>query len=199
NGGHLTRFTTAGLLDTTFAPGGDVDTGTRVLGPLVVTPADKFITTEDTNLYRFAENVVRPDIELADNGFVFITNTIGNNTITVTQSGSNVAVNRNGTITNFVAADVHGFDILAGGGNDTITGGAGRNVFVGGAGDDTLCTGAGPDVLVGGAGSDSLTGGSGDDQLYAFAVGKPSPTDDADTANVLDGGGGADYIVGAAG
>src|SRR5207249_7183555 len=31
NGGHLTRFTTAGLLDTTFAPGGDVDTGTRVL------------------------------------------------------------------------------------------------------------------------------------------------------------------------
>lgn len=60
--------------------------------------------------------------------------------------------------------------ILAGGGNDTLTGGSSGDVLVGNAGDDTLTGGGGNDILHGGgesgspiAGDDTLDGGTGSD------------------------------------
>ncbi len=86
------------------------------------------------------------------------------------------------------AAKISGFEVNAGGGNDTVTigrsvgipatlrGGAGNDrlmggsgvvgdKLIGGAGDDELWGRAGPDLLYGGSGNDVLCGGPGDDRL----------------------------------
>lgn len=55
--------------------------------------------------------------------------------------------------------------IIAGSGNDELTGNAGDNVLLGMGGNDTLFGGAGNDVLYGGDGDDLLEGGAGNDFL----------------------------------
>ncbi|MDX2055810.1 MAG: hypothetical protein SFV15_25630 [Polyangiaceae bacterium] len=55
--------------------------------------------------------------------------------------------------------------IIAGSGNDFITGSAFSNQFAGGDGNDTLIGGDGDDWLYGDAGDDVLMGGNGDDLL----------------------------------
>ena len=64
-------------------------------------------------------------------------------------------------------------------GNDRLTGNAGNDVLIGGAGDDVLIGNAGDDTLRGGGGADRLWGGGGDDRLA--------------------GGAGADRVAGGAG
>jgi Ca2+-binding RTX toxin-like protein len=74
----------------------------------------------------------------------------------------------------------------------------------GGRGDDVISGGGGPDLLAGAAGSDTLSGGEGDDLLRADHTPFADPTDPLCTAlpgdppgvNTLDGGGGADLLVG---
>jgi len=87
--------------------------------------------------------------------------------------------------------------ILAGAGDDSITGGNGTNVLFGQEGDDRLygqsandylSGGDGDDYLSGGAGNDVLDGGAGDDKLYGGAGN-----------DVLRGGIGNDYLGGGAG
>lgn len=57
-------------------------------------------------------------------------------------------------------------DSLQGGpGNDTAAAGAGRDVLVGGTGDDKLSSGADDDLLSGNSGNDLLRGGAGADLL----------------------------------
>jgi Ca2+-binding RTX toxin-like protein len=59
-----------------------------------------------------------------------------------------------------------GKDRLTGGGaSDKIVGGPGDDVLVGRRGDDWILGGPGNDVLVGGQGSDQLRGGPGEDRL----------------------------------
>jgi len=53
--------------------------------------------------------------------------------------------------------------ILAGGGDDTVTGGMGDDSISGGSGDDSVMAGGGDDSLDGGSGSDSIDGGAGFD------------------------------------
>ena len=76
-----------------------------------------------------------------------------------------------------VASDVE--DLVAGSGDDTITGNDLANNIDGGDGADTLDGGAGNDILFGGAGVDELTGGSGDDLLDGGA-GTDTPLDCGD-------------------
>ncbi len=87
--------------------------------------------------------------------------------------------------------------VMAGAGNDSITGGRGTNVLFGQEGDDRLygqsandylSGGEGDDYLSGGAGNDVLDGGAGDDKLYGGAGN-----------DVLRGGIGNDYLDGGAG
>jgi Ca2+-binding RTX toxin-like protein len=106
---------------------------------------------------------------------------------------------------------VSGFEVNAGGGDDTVTVGrtvgvavtlrggpgndqlvGGSSVFgdklVGGAGDDVLMGRAGPDLLYGGPGNDRLYGGPDEDKL----VGGPGN-------DVLRGEGGEDVLLGGPG
>jgi Ca2+-binding RTX toxin-like protein len=98
------------------------------------------------------------------------------------------------------AASIGGFEVNAGGGDDSVTvaanvaipvtlrGGPGQDRLVGGAGADKLVGGAGNDVLIGRGGADSLFGGSGDDRLVGCAGN-----------DLLRGGPGEDILLGGSG
>jgi Ca2+-binding RTX toxin-like protein len=55
--------------------------------------------------------------------------------------------------------------LVAGSGNDELTGNNSNNKLVGGAGEDTLYGGLGDDILAGDGGSDAIYGGEGDDTI----------------------------------
>jgi Ca2+-binding RTX toxin-like protein len=78
--------------------------------------------------------------------------------------------------------------VLAGTGDDQLTGGSLRDSLQGGPGVDTVSAGAGNDVLVGNAGNDRLRGGPDDDLISGNAG------DD-----LLKGAAGADFLGGGAG
>jgi Ca2+-binding RTX toxin-like protein len=78
--------------------------------------------------------------------------------------------------------------VLAGPGNDRMTGGRFRDSLQGGSGDDSASGGAGRDILLGNSGNDKLNGGADDDLLSGNAG------DD-----VLIGGAGTDLLGGGAG
>ena len=63
-------------------------------------------------------------------------------------------------------------NIIAGDGNDVLTGNGGANFLVGNGGDDTLSGGGGNDTLRGGSGVNAINGGSGVDTVdFADAAG----------------------------
>ncbi len=66
-------------------------------------------------------------------------------------------------IFNIVVANT--YVILAGGGNDTVSGGTANDFLLGESGNDSLTGGAGNDVLIGGVGDDFLDGGTGMDHM----------------------------------
>jgi Ca2+-binding RTX toxin-like protein len=76
--------------------------------------------------------------------------------------------------------------LVAGSGDDRITGSAANNTLFGGAGDDTLVGAAGDDVLVGQRGRDLLDGADGNDVLFAG---------DQGGRDTLGGGNGFDFAV----
>jgi Ca2+-binding RTX toxin-like protein len=78
--------------------------------------------------------------------------------------------------------------VLAGAGDDRLTGGGVRDSLQGGSGNDRVSAGAGNDVVVGNAGQDKLNGGTEDDLISGNAG------DD-----LLNGGAGADFLGGGAG
>ncbi|QQK64147.1 hypothetical protein F8A90_08445 [Cobetia sp. cqz5-12] len=90
--------------------------------------------------------------------------TTGNDTVTASQSGSNL----------------YGYA-----GNDTLNGGSGSNILRGGSGDDILNGAAGSDLLIGGSGDDSLDGGAGVDVIRWEAGDEGTVTTPA-TDTVLD-------------
>jgi hypothetical protein len=115
-----------------------------------------------------------------------IDGTTGNDTITVTKSGSSqgkvvVKINNvnKGTFSFTGSIIVHGGSgndnisidsaitrqtfIFGEAGNDTVSGGGGSDVIVGGVGNDKLSGNSGRDILIGSDGSDSLNGGNDDD------------------------------------
>jgi RTX calcium-binding nonapeptide repeat (4 copies) len=98
------------------------------------------------------------------------------------------------------ATPIGGFEVNAGGGDDSVTvarevsvpvtlrGGPGQDRLVGGAAGDKLVGGADADVLVGRAGADSLFGGLGDDRLVGCSGN-----------DLLNGDGGTDTLLGGSG
>lgn len=98
------------------------------------------------------------------------------------------------------AAPIGGFEVNAGGGDDsvmvarevpvpvTLRGGPGQDRLVGGGGGDKLVGGPDDDVLIGRAGADSLFGGPGADRLVGCA-GNDLLHGDAGTDTLLGGSG----------
>ncbi|HEU4657531.1 MAG TPA: calcium-binding protein, partial [Capillimicrobium sp.] len=80
-------------------------------------------------------------------------------------------------------------DVVAGRGNDRVTGSAEANRIETGAGDDVVLGGAGDDWLDGQLGFDQLDGGDGDDVLWAGGYQDTAP-------NVVLGGAGGDDLHG---
>lgn len=80
-------------------------------------------------------------------------------------------------------------NMLAGAGNDTVTGTLGANALFGGAGNDILGGKGGLDSLYGGAGDDFLSIGSYDDFFNGITT---VPV----AGSIYDGGDGADYLDG---
>lgn len=78
--------------------------------------------------------------------------------------------------------------IVAGSGNDFVSGGSGNDVIEGGDGDDALDGGSGNDRIRGGAGNDNLDGNSGDDIVIGGAGN-----------DIILGAAGADLLIGGAG
>jgi len=71
-----------------------------------------------------------------------------------------------------------GDNMVAGTGNDILTGHATHDLLAGGAGNDTVSGGAGNDRLIGGLGNDILTGGAGADTfVFATGLGKDTVKD----------------------
>jgi Ca2+-binding RTX toxin-like protein len=81
--------------------------------------------------------------------------------------------------------------ILAGGGNDTITGSSVANKLIGGGGNDTIYGLAGNDIINGGDGNDTIQGGAGQDTLDGGAG--------IDTADYTTFNGNGTYSLGATG
>ncbi|NVJ97967.1 MAG: hypothetical protein HWE25_07440 [Alphaproteobacteria bacterium] len=97
--------------------------------------------------------------------------TVVNNTGTI--MGNVVFGNGNQTLNSSDTSYIHG-TIVAGDGDDTITGSAlddtisgdnGNDKLAGGIGDDIITGGEGSDTIAGNAGNDSLSGGNGDDTI----------------------------------
>lgn len=87
--------------------------------------------------------------------------------------------------------------LFGGGGDDTLLGGKGADRLDGGAGNDRLLGGGGNDTLFGGNGNDRLFGGAGRDRLFG---GNGNDTlDGGDGNDRLDGGAGRDLMYGGAG
>jgi Ca2+-binding RTX toxin-like protein len=113
-------------------------------------------------------------IALSPDGHSYVIDSIG-----PLEVGGSVCANPQGNPNEIVceASTIAGFEVNAGGGDDsvvvarevpvpvTLRGGPGNDRLVGGAGDDKLIGGIGNDILVGRAGADWLYGGLGDDKL----------------------------------
>lgn len=88
-------------------------------------------------------------------------------------------------------------NLIAGSGNDTITGNEADNQIQAGAGADIISAGAAHDTVWGGAGNDSIDGGTGADSLYGGAD-NDTLEGDSSTDELL-GGAGNDSIIGGTG
>jgi Ca2+-binding RTX toxin-like protein len=87
--------------------------------------------------------------------------------------------------------------VLAGSGDDRMTGGRVRDSLQGGSGNDSAAGGAGRDVLLGNAGDDKLNGGADDDLLSGNAGN--DLLNGAAGADLIGGGAGMDRLFGGAG
>jgi len=131
-----------------------------------------------------------PNFATLTNGALTVMGTAGNDTISLTTSGSTLTATLNGVALNFPLASVTSIDVEGEAGDDLITLGDGiiGSSVQGGPGDDTIMGGPGNDTIGGGAGNDSLSGGPGDDSI------KGGAGDD-----LLAGGKGNDTLLGGLG
>ena len=178
-------------------------------GKLDIVAGDYQGTAQIATLFYDGTSSTNSNFASLTNGALSVVGTSGDDTITLTTSGSNLTVNLNGVnSTPFAISSITSIDVEGEAGNDSITlgagvigasvqGGPGDDSIIGGPGDDTLGGGqgndyilgdAGDDLIHGGAGDDSIGGGQGNDQLYG-GLGNDTMT----------GGAGNDALIGGAG
>lgn len=114
------------------------------------------------------------------NGVLTLTGTSGDDTLTVTQTGSTISAEGQSfdaaSVKRIVITGLDGKDTITnntsivsnlygGNGDDIITGGMGVDHVFGGHGNDTITGKAGNDIIYGGAGADTLMGGAGQNTM----------------------------------
>ena len=118
--------------------------------------------------------------------------TVGTSTVVFSEIETIWTADGNDTINASAATST--VRVLAGDGDDFVTGGSGADYLLGQDGDDDMFGGAGADTLDGGTGDDSLWGGDGNDTILA---GAGADTVRGDAGNdFLYGGDGADSLLG---
>ena len=141
-------------------------------------------------------------------GKLTVSGTVGDDTITLSRSGTSIVVTRGGATMNFAASGVMSIEVYGDYGNDTITIGAGvLGTYVNaGPGNDLVQGGDDRDTLNGGAGKDTVRGGAGDDRLDGhtspdrlFGEGGKDRLYGGDGDDLLDGGTHYDRLWGDAG
>jgi Ca2+-binding RTX toxin-like protein len=137
-------------------------------------------------------------IKLSLDGRTYIIDTLGQ----PLEVGGSVCAHPEGSESELLcdAASIAGFEVNAGGGNDSINVAAVVPVAVtlrGGPGDDRLMGGAGADKLVGGSGNDDLNGRGGNDSLFGGSGDDRLGGGWGD--DLLRGGSGEDILMGGAG
>jgi len=191
------RWTADGDADATFGPNGQQDLPT-LSGPksaLAVDSQDRILYPTGNSLVRLVD-VPRPEFELGENGAIIITGDEGtaDNTVTIAQAGSNIAVTRNGSTQNFPAADVKSLDILMFDGDDTIASSIDVPALVIlGNGNNTLTNGDADANITAGDGADDITVGDGDHTIQTAAGNDTIATGDGQ--KTLDSGDGNDSIT----
>jgi Ca2+-binding RTX toxin-like protein len=137
-------------------------------------------------------------IKLSLDGRTYIIDTLGQ----PLEVGGSVCAHPEGNESELLceAASIAGFEVNAGGGNDSVNVTAVVPIAVtlrGGPGDDRLLGGAGADKLIGGSGNDDLSGRGGNDSLFGGAgedrLGGGWGND------LLRGGSGEDILTGSSG
>jgi Ca2+-binding RTX toxin-like protein len=142
------------------------------------------------------DNVI--SIKLSSDGRTYVIDTLGQ----PLEVGGSICAHPQGNESELLceAASIAGFEVNAGGGNDSVMVAAVVPIAVtlrGGPGEDRLLGGAGADKLVGGSGNDDLIGRGGDDSIFG------GPGDDRLVGgwgdDLLRGGSGEDVLIGSAG
>ena len=145
-------------------------------------PSSDSVNPQALSVSRFVAESV--EVSLSPSGTLFVETTDGNDTITLSRAGDQLALRRNGVDSTFAAADVKGLlvqpsdgddaitvtvalpcTINGGGGDDTISVGDGRMSLQGGDGDDVITAGNGARVISGGRGNNRITTGTGNDTI----------------------------------
>ena len=123
-----------------------------------------------------------------DNGTLTVTGTEGADVIVVSQVGTKIVVDVNGTQTQFDAGEVRSIRVDALGGDDTVIIDVVRpTLILGGAGNDRILgSDGGDDEVIGGSGVDTFFGRGGDD-IFVWNPG--------DGSDFVEGGAGFDTML----
>jgi|GEM_PF-4515988 len=163
-----------------------------------------------------ATTSIQDTATLATDGTLTIAGSVGNDTVRVSTSGSNIAVKINGVVQNFPASSISKISIKTGSAADSVNivvgvpavfvqGGGGADTIVasndapdtlkgGGGGDSIKAGGAGADILDGANGNDTLIAGSGSCTLTGDA-GNNSLIGGTGAGNLLEGSTGSDTLI----
>lgn len=152
------------------------------------------------------------DIEGAAGMTALIYGNAGDDTITATDTGTDITATVFGGLGNdSITTEDNADSIVGGDGNDTVVAGAGDNTVDGGAGNnsitsttgadiittgdgnDTISAGAGANVIDAGAGTNSVTTTTGDDRITTGAGADTISSGDGD--DTINAGDGADNIT----
>ncbi len=175
---QLYRLDSSGNLDPTFGMNGKLESQRDIFQPnLIAFDADGNILAAGDSpalaLARFVPD--SPEISLSKTGRLTVNGTDDADTISLSQKGNQLIVNRNGKTTRFPLAGVKQLLVPPSAGGDTITvsipldcsigGGTGNDTITLAGGDMTLSGGTGNDKIVCGIGGHQIDLGKGNDRL----------------------------------
>jgi uncharacterized delta-60 repeat protein len=197
----VVRVLSDGSLDPAFGINGFVRIERMVSSAIDITSTDSnlilvgggAVPAGSTAVIAVARLAQRPGASLNSDGVLVVSGDGSDDSIVLDVSGGQARLNLNGTVTTYALADVTGFDVDTGAGDDTITlaidvpatvragvgndaittadgddfieAGEGDNNVATGAGIDSITTGSGRDTVVSGDGNDDVRTGAGDDSI----------------------------------